>query len=91
MHTKDANVVALIRLWAGTTECDNYKDMAALMASAIRGRAMYLEDATEFGRILAPVEASAIEEVKHHMPCWYNAPRSWWAWYNESCTGTDRG
>ena len=83
MHTKDANVVALIRLWAGTTECDNYKDMAAEMADAIRERAMYLEDAAEFGRQATPAEASAIGEVKNHMPCGYNTPRAWWAWYNE--------
>lgn len=83
MQTKDANVVALIRSWAGTTECDNYKDLASEMADAIRERAMYLGDAAEFGRSLTPAEASAIDEVKNHMPCGGCAPRSWWAWYNE--------
>ena len=60
MHTKDTAVTTMIRSWAGTTECDNYKDMAAEMADAIRERAMYLEDAAEFGRQATPAEASAI-------------------------------
>ena len=91
MQTKDTAVATTIRSWAGHHACDDYKDMAAEMADAIRERAQSLDEAQEFGRVPSPTEVAAIAEVKHNMPCGYNSPRSWWAWYNESCTGTDRG
>ena len=86
MH-KDTAVTAMIRSWAGHHVCDDYKDMAAEMADAIRERAWELEDSREFGRVLTSTEVAAIGEIKHNMPCGYNAPKSFWAWYNESGEG----
>ena len=85
MQTKNTTARDIIRGWAADAAMGgDYKEMAADYADAIRERAMALQDNVDLGATYDESTMEAMAEVRDHMPCGYDCPRTFWEWYNDT-------
>lgn len=91
MQTMNTTARHIIRGWAeaavvgyltGGGYVGDYKEAAEFRADAIRERAMSLQDNSDLGASYDEDTIEAMTEVRDHMPCGCNSPRTFWEWYN---------